>query len=190
MAQPSQFGQYFNPQLAQGVTDGISLESLNLNTPPTTNAQSYFAQPGTPSYFANQANLGTPMDTQQPANYYNADTVASGVNTTPGVTTTPTIDPKTGLPSVVPGTDLAGKQIGLNNYYQAQADKINAGPGMGEYISMGADGLGAVVGLANYFDTKSINKVKKQALNQNMAHAAQGRQDKTNFISGTSSAFA
>ena len=55
---------------------------------------------------------------------------------------------------------------------------------------MGTQGLGAAVGLANYFDTKSINKVKKAALNQNMMHAAQGRQDKTNFISGTTSAFA
>jgi len=196
----SQFGkgQYFdfNTPLSSGATNGISLEGLD-----SVALDNYFGNARGPVATPYNPSSRTPgqIAAQQATPYTPTPTYNTGTNETydytggqnPNGGFEATIPTEVGVGEAVDPTSALGNlQNKKAEWYEAQTGKLNAGPGMGDYISMGADGLGAIVGLANYFDTRSINKVKKQALNQNMAHAAQGRQDKTNFISGTNSAFA
>ena len=90
------------------------------------------------------------------------------------------------------GTDVSQ----FNEMEQAQLDNLDAQTGLresakyGNYANMGANLLGAGFGVASYFDNKKINKQKSKALDQNMRIAQQNRNDRTNFLEGTKSAFA
>ena len=88
--------------------------------------------------------------------------------------------------------DISQKQ--LSDFQEAKAyqsiiDKNN------EFDWKGATnvGLGAantLMNIGSYFDNKKMNEKRMDALNQNMDLAKQARKDRTNFLSGTKSAFA
>ncbi len=59
-----------------------------------------------------------------------------------------------------------------------------------DYAKMGIGGINSVMGIVGTLDSMKNNKLRRKEVKQNMAHAAAGRQDRTNFLNSARSAFA
>ncbi len=57
-------------------------------------------------------------------------------------------------------------------------------------FKMGIGGINSVAGLLGTIDSMKTNKLQRKGYEQNMKHAAMARDDRTNFLGGTASAFA
>jgi hypothetical protein len=87
------------------------------------------------------------------------------------------------------GTNLDAytqSQINANNAY---ADKLNATP-WADYLSAGASGVGALMGVASYFDNKKMNDKRMDAMDTNIKIAKEEQQHRRDFRNNTKSAFA
>ena len=80
-------------------------------------------------------------------------------------------------------TDLSNLGIGDNSSWFGNT------PGL-DIAKMGIGGVNSLVGALGAFDMMKTNKLKRKGMEQDIEFAKQARQDRTNFINGTKSAFA
>ena len=71
---------------------------------------------------------------------------------------------------------------------QSGANSMFDMPGM-DMAKMGIGGINSIAGLIGAFDTMKTNKIARAGMEQNQQHARMARDDRTNFIGGTRSAF-
>ena len=65
-------------------------------------------------------------------------------------------------------------------------------PGMSgmDWAKTGIGGINSIVGILGAIDQNKTNKLARKGMEQNQQHAKMARQDRTNFLQGTASAFA
>jgi len=73
--------------------------------------------------------------------------------------------------------------------YKAEADNLNATP-WADYASAASAGLGALTGVASYFDNKDMNKKRMEAMDVNIGIAREEQAHRRDFRNSTKSAFA
>ena len=79
------------------------------------------------------------------------------------------------------GADELGGVDGINSMFDM--------PGM-DMAKIGIGGINSIAGLIGAFDTMKTNKIARAGMEQNQKHARMARDDRTNFLSSTRSAFA
>jgi hypothetical protein len=77
------------------------------------------------------------------------------------------------------GFDLYGNPIG----------DLGVTP-MLDKFKMGVGGVNSIMGVLGTLDAMKNNKLRRRGMEQNQKHAAMARQDRTDFLQGTKSAFA
>ena len=129
------------------------------------------------------ATPGTSMTTGTDVNGAMGDMATSGMYNGTNIYTDGVFDQQKALSAGMSPTQISDMQKGA--YAQDQM-----GTSFSEYASAGAAGLGAVTGIASYFDNKDMNKKRMEAMDTNIAIAKEEQQHRRDFRSGTKSAFA
>jgi len=174
-----------------GVPSGIELPKIDM--PQLSRATS---MTGPISNTTATAYPGSGFDA--PGNYDTSKTISNAGAVTGGGTTPPVatnmfagkdvytdgvFNAEKALAAGMSPTQISDTQKG--NYYQDQM-----GTSLTDYASAGAAGLGAITGVASYFDNRKMQKKQMKALDTNIKIAKEEQAHRRDFRSGTKSAFA
>lgn len=88
------------------------------------------------------------------------------------------------------GTFNKGYNAPISEALNLKRYNDSLGFNFGSAFDMAGDIGGLVLGGISTLDNLKTNKLKREGLNQNIKHSKMARQDRTNFLQGTKSAFA